>query len=114
MDAGFHAEFLEAESGAVGQVIEFAIGDLATHEVDGRIVGPGLRGVFENLLNGQQRNVRIPSHAGRIGFDPRQIDPRLFNPRLLAHRFLHIARFLRFAFVLTSARSLTLRTIIKD
>lgn len=73
VNAGLHAEFLKAMGRAVRKIIELAIGNLPAHEIDRRMIREIRRGFFKKLLHRDKRDIGIPLHSGRIGFDPRHV-----------------------------------------
>ena len=74
------AQLLQALGGAIGQIVELAIGELLAHEVERRLVRPLFRGLFENLRHRHGRELGIPAHARRVRLDPRMLIHQLFLP----------------------------------
>src|SRR5580704_19391201 len=83
MHAGPDAELLEAPGGAVGQRLEFRIGDALVHELQRRKGSETLGGRVEHALHGGDVERRVPAPAGRIGLDP-GLGIHLMTSRFLA------------------------------
>src|SRR5262252_6046169 len=73
MNPRLNPELLETVGRTVREIVEFAVRDLPTHEIDRWIVRPFRRGFLENLLDGRQWDFGIPPDSWRVRFDPRHV-----------------------------------------
>ena len=83
MDAGFHAQLLEAGGGPVGGLLVVAEGHHLVEEVGERPVAILGAAILEGLVDGLARNLELPLHAGRIALLPRIVRHFWFLPARL-------------------------------
>ena len=73
VDAGLHAQFLEAGRGAVGGFLVVLVGHHLVEKVGHREVGILSATLVEALVKGLAGYVEFPGHAGWVALDPRII-----------------------------------------
>ena len=73
MNPWLDTQLLQPQRYAIHLIIQLAIGQALTHEIDGRAIRILCNGILKDLLHWSGNNIDVPAHTSRIRLDPGHI-----------------------------------------